>query len=614
MYKLTKYSLKRIIYTQIMKFKIKKRYGPSRFGELSIDDKTIFTPNILFINTNRFKAPNFADIILTKDKNIQDKPSFLISKTCIYPKDLSNELHLSLDKKFNKINEKFFIIPGNTNVIDNLIKNNPAMIFIVGNANQLFQQPKNFLDFIVNLRVKIGYEKLIYTPCIGEPASFALLSYIGIDFFDTFSAILAARNDTLLFSNGRYNKNDLHELPCNCPTCNKYKGKPSDMNFQDILYHNYYTMTNEIKQVRNAIITGDLRNLVEIRVKAYPNLIAIIRNLDKDHYDFLEKRTPITNKNYLLAITKESFFRPEIKRFQNRIIKQFKKPQSTKILLIIPCSAKKPYSFSKSHKLFKEKIVESGNPNIIHEIVITSPIGIVPRELELVYPASSYDIPVTGIWDEDEKKMIRFLLKEYLSLNKYDKIIAHLPKDLMEFIEDLLVKPVKTCLDRPTSIKSLDNLSKMLNKTVENFKKVKLQDRLKENLQCLASYQFGNEIGEKLIKNCIVKGKYPYQKFLQNDTQLGMITKERGLISLTLNGAKIVKEFNKYWVEIYDDFTLKGSVFAPGVKDADEAIRVGDEVIVTKQNKLIAVGVAQMNGDEMKKSFYGEAVKVRHIS
>jgi len=609
MHRLTKYSLKRIIYPQIMNYIIKKRDGPSRFGEISIDNKTIFTPNLLFINTNRFKAPNFADIILTKDKNIQKKPSFIISKTFIYPKDLSEELHLSLDKK---INEKFFIIPGNTNVIDNLIKNNPAMIFIVGNANQLFQQPKNFLDFIVNLREKIGYEKLIYTPFIGEPSSFALLSYIGIDFFDIYSAIITARNDTLLFSNGRYNKNNLFELPCNCPICSKYKGKPANMNFHNILYHNYYTMISEIKKVRNAIINGNLRNLVENRVKANPNLIAIFRNLDKDYYDFLERRTPITSKNNLLAISKESFSRPEIKRFQNRVIKQVRKPQSTKILLLLPCSAKKPYSFSKSHKLFKEKIADSGNPNIIHEIIVTSPIGIVPRELELVYPASSYDIPVTGIWDEDEKKMIRFLLKEYLLHNKYDKIIAHLPEELIEFTEDLLIKPVKTCIDRPTSVKSLDNLSKKLKKIVKSLEKVKLQDRLRENLQCLTSYQFGNDIGEKLLKNCIVKGKYPYQKFLQNDTQLGMLTKERGLISLTINGAKIVKEFNKYWVEIYDDFTLKGSVFAPGIKDADKEIRVGDEVIVIKQNKLIAVGVAQMNGEEMKKSLHGEAIKVRH--
>ena len=74
-----------------------------------------------------------------------------------------------------------------------------------------------------------------------------------------------------------------------------------------------------------------------------------------------------------------------------------------------------------------------------------------------------------------------------------------------------------------------------------------------------------------------------------------------------------ITKSKKYWVEIYDNFKLKGSVLAPGVKDADDGIRVGDEVIVIKNYIFCAVGVAQMNGEEMKKSSYGEAVKVRHI-
>jgi archaeosine synthase len=595
-----------------MHYKIKKRDGPSKIGELTIDKNAVITPNLLFINTNRFNAPNFADIILVNNNKKIDKPQIQIPKTFVYPKDLSKDLHLSIFKQFKKNDKNYFIVPGNKDVVDNSIIDTSALLFIVSNANQLFQQPKNFVDFIINLKKQIGNEKLIYTPSIGEPANLALLTYIGIDFFDSISAIIAARNNTLLFSNGKYNKNDLYELPCNCPTCNKYKGKPSDMNFKDILSHNYYTMLSEIKNVRNSIINDSLRNLVELRVKAYPNLIAIFRNLDEYHYDFLEKRTPITSKSKLLAITKESLYRPEIKRFQKRVIEKYLKPKSAKILLLLPCSAKKPYSFSKSHRLFKEKINESGNPNVIHELIVTSPIGIVPRELELVYPASSYDIPVTGIWDEDEKRIIRYLLKKYLLYNKYEKIIAHLPQELMDFIGDILKNSEKTCIERPTSSESLDNLLDILKNNIKNFKKVNFQDRSRENVECLAEYQFGKDIGKKLLKDCIIRGKYPYQKIIFNNIQLGMITKERGLISLTISGAKIISEFNRYWVEIYNDFTLKGSVFAPGVKDADKEIRIGDEVIVKNGNKLIAVGVAQMNGDEMKNSFHGEAVKVRH--
>ncbi|MCK4995460.1 MAG: DUF5591 domain-containing protein [Thermoplasmatales archaeon] len=564
-----------------MQFNVKQRDGPSRIGELLIDNKQVVTPNILYVNTDRFKAPNFADIITTNTKGRKDKPSLQIPKQSI---------HLTEDT----------------------LKDKSGSVFIVVNAYQLFQQPRNFVNFIVELREKIGYQKMIYPPSIGDPTNLALLSYMGIDLFDSTSAIIAARKDILLFPNVKHNKNDIQELPCDCPSCSKFTGKPSDMKFQDILNHNYYEILKEIKHIRNAINQGNLRGLVETRVKADPNLTAILRNLDTNHNTFLEKRTPITSNAKVYANSKESLLRPDIRRFQKRVIVNYKKPKSAKILLLLPCSAKKPYSFSKSHKFFRDKLISSGNPFVVHEVIVTSPMGLVPRELELVYPASSYDIPVTGVWDEDEKKMIRTLLTTYLKANKYDKIISHLPKGIMDFVEDLLKNPEKTCIDRPTSDKSVEKLAKVLKRTVNDYDQVKPQTRLVNDMQGFASYQFGKKTAEQLLKDCSIRGRYPYQKIMHNNTQLGMVTKERGLISLTINGAKIIVKSKKYWVKIYDDFTLKGSVFAPGVKDADEGIRIGDEVVVIKNSKLCAVGVAQMNGDEMKESSHGEAVKVRH--
>ena len=50
-----------------MQFSVKNRDGPARIGELLIDDKRVTTPNILFVNTSRIKAPNFSDILITND-------------------------------------------------------------------------------------------------------------------------------------------------------------------------------------------------------------------------------------------------------------------------------------------------------------------------------------------------------------------------------------------------------------------------------------------------------------------------------------------------------------------------------------------------------------------
>ncbi|MCD6237276.1 MAG: hypothetical protein J7K13_04925, partial [Thermoplasmata archaeon] len=57
---------------------------------------------------------------------------------------------------------------------------------------------------------------------------------------------------------------------------------------------------------------------------------------------------------------------------------------------------------------------------------------------------------------------------------------------------------------------------------------------------------------------------------------------------------------------------VKGSILAVGIDDADADIRVGDEVVILKEDNLYAVGVARMNGEEMVDATRGEAVMVSH--
>ena len=611
-----------------MNFQIHDKDGPARTGLLSMEKKGVTTPGILFLHTSRHRAPSFAEILLTNTSVTLKKPSlriggsifssekagrkktFSISKFLVYPKDVSEALHRSSIKTNSKTMD-CYIIPGKTEMIPEAVRKNNATIFIVANAVQLSTQQTSFVEFVTQLREHVGYEKLIYAPCIGDPASIALLAYMGVDLVDSFSAIMAARNEVLLFPTGSFHKNELRELPCTCPACINH-ATGSDMGYDEILTHNYHALSAEMKQVRNAILTGSLRELVETRVRARPSLTAMLRIMDLNHYPYLEKRTPIMRKQALIATTTDALTRPEVRRFQERVIQRYVKPKSTKVLLLLPCSAKKPYSFSKSHKLFHERLIATHNPFVIHEVILTSPLALVPRELELTYPASTYDITVTGHWDEDEKKIIRTILRQYLEKNTYDTVIMHLPATLQEFTQDLMKNPVSTCIETPTSPASLDALSEALQQASRTHETVGQSTRTAENILALASYQFGDAIAKQLLEGCTIRGKYPYQKIMKNNRQYGMITQERGLISLTLDGAERLSEAAHYWVEVFSDFSLKGSVFVPGVKDADESIRIGDEVIVKRHGKVAGVGVALMNGSEMKESRHGEAVNLRH--
>ncbi|MBO8174339.1 MAG: DUF1947 domain-containing protein [Thermococcus sp.] len=62
-------------------------------------------------------------------------------------------------------------------------------------------------------------------------------------------------------------------------------------------------------------------------------------------------------------------------------------------------------------------------------------------------------------------------------------------------------------------------------------------------------------------------------------------------------------------------FILKGAdVMAPGIVDADEDIKEGDFVFVVEENygRPLAIGIALMNGKDMKEKNRGKAVKVIH--
>ena len=57
--------------------------------------------------------------------------------------------------------------------------------------------------------------------------------------------------------------------------------------------------------------------------------------------------------------------------------------------------------------------------------MITSPLGLVPRDLEEVWPASHYDIPVTGDWSLDEFVRSENMVKALLSRHNYHTVINH---------------------------------------------------------------------------------------------------------------------------------------------------------------------------------------------
>jgi archaeosine synthase len=298
--------------------------------------------------------------------------------------------------------------------------------------------------------------------------------------------------------------------------------------------------------------------------------------------------------------------RPDVVRFRERVLNRYKKPVTPEVLLLLPCSARKPYSESRTHRLFRKTIKDSGAGVLVHEVIVTSPLGLVPRELELFYPAQHYDIPVTGHWYEDEKKLINDMLAEYVKNNEYQLIINHLGEDDLIFS----VEAVPTAFDRPTSKDSLDQLNTKLSALKAGKKGKTWKKRSIEELDCMVRFQFGDQ-AEGWLDGCTIKGRYPQLRIFKGDEQMASLSPTTGLLIPTLQGGEYLAEKNVYRVNIYD-FELTTNLFAVGVESASPEIRAKDEVVVARNGELVATGAAQMSAQEMIESDRGEAVNVRH--
>jgi len=618
------------------------------------------TPAILFVSTSRIRPSEYAHAILTDTKidgkvdekerrdrfviidegSIFSRGEIEIEKDTYYiPRDIHlplslQSLHQSALEFIDKSSERIVSLGGkivypvngvgeNAGIIarNGLEKFSPE-VFALCNGKELLGHVRDFASTIAAFRNALPSNKLLYLPGVALPHNLALFVYLGFDLFDSTAVAFGARKGLFFTNYGAFDSKKMNEIPCFCQACSiarddeKYR-----FSYEHLLRHGYNEMISEISNIRNAISNGKIRELVEIRIHAEPWMVSLLRNFDLRHYELQEEFYPISRhaNEQLIASSKESLFRPDIVRFKRRIIERYKKPECAKILLLLPCSAKKPYSFSKSHRAFREAIESSGNPNVVHEVILTSPLGLVPRELELFYPAQQYDIPVTGDWDEIEISRIKEMLKWYLSTQEYEEIVVHIP-ELCKVVENIVYEFEKekgkelrmhiTAKEHATSEDSLERLRDTLEKISSGMEKIGKR-RIVEDLRSFARYQFGGASDYLFEGEIDVKGRYPDLKIFREKVQLGMLTGERGMISLTLDGGKALAKGRSYWVEI-EDFKIKGNVFAIGVKDASREIRVGDEVVAGHSGEVRAVGVACMTARDMIELNRGEAIRVRH--
>jgi archaeosine synthase len=605
-------------------FEVRKRDGPARIGRFLLDKK-VETP---FIIRTAEESP-IINMGSVWRYNRDGKRDFMKEnrdgKLIILPYDPS------LDRCAESASERSFGTRPNLEsgfpvgdfasgiAIDpENIPDRRHDLYVIARFMELTGKPMDLVRTVTKTREDVPPDVAIYAPSAATPENVALLIYLGIDVVDDVLATIKGYQDLYLTREGEFTLYELTELPCVCPIC-------SSMNIDELMglqkkeraellaNHNIEKLMEEVKVVKELIRRGLIREYVEKQCRSSPLLVASLRILD-DEQNYLERRTPIARKNKLFSNTMESLHRIEIRRFAERVRNRFRYDHDGSVLVLLPCSARKPYSISSSHRLFISALGSARGK--VHEAIVTSPLGVVPRELELMYPAAHYDIPVTGFWDAEERKWVCECLSFFLRANGHEYTIAHLDGAYKEICKnaveglDIDIDIEFTSGGKATSDESLRALGDAV-KNISGRNRSSSFSRKRDMLRAIANYQFGMGADSRLIPDGVrISGKLPGYRVHLEGEKLAMVS-NYGLLELTIGGAERLRDFGSYWVKI-NDFIPKGSILAPGVLDADPQIRTNDEVIIFGE-KVFGVGRAIMNGWEMVESSRGVAVDIRDV-
>jgi predicted RNA-binding protein len=85
----------------------------------------------------------------------------------------------------------------------------------------------------------------------------------------------------------------IKEIPCSCKACEGKSSKDLIGDFDSILLHNFNVNLNAVREIRESIRSGEFRELVEEKAACDVNFALMLRLLDKEKQDFLERYTPI---------------------------------------------------------------------------------------------------------------------------------------------------------------------------------------------------------------------------------------------------------------------------------------------------------------------------------
>jgi 7-cyano-7-deazaguanine tRNA-ribosyltransferase len=318
----------------------------------------------------------------------------------------------------------------------------PFQIHALGSPTEVMESYRYdvLADMILTAKKGLPIERPLHLFGAGHPSMFALAVALGCDLFDSAAYALYARENRYMTENGTWRVNELDYFPCSCSRCSAETPRGLEkktLKEKEVFLaeHNLYVCLAELRRIKQAIRDGRLWEHTEMRVHAHPALLSALKRL-RNHEDFLEKYSPTAKSSGFFYFDSVGLARPEITHYRKRLSERYNPPKNGRVLLLVPQTRNKPFhkapEFKKIRQLFKSLGKELSVQ--VHVCVYSAPFGLVPLELDEVYPLSQHES--AHPFDLETVDYVAHQTAEYIERSPYKSVVllndAKLWKDIVK--------------------------------------------------------------------------------------------------------------------------------------------------------------------------------------
>ncbi len=304
----------------------------------------------------------------------------------------------------------------------------PFNIHALGSPTEVMENYRYdvLAEMILTAKKGIPIERPLHLFGAGHPSMFALAVALGCDLFDSAAYALYARENRYMTENGTWRLDEMDYFPCTCPRCasetpKSLLTKPAKEREIFLAEHNLYVCQAEIKRIKQAIKNGRLWEHTEMRVHNHPALLSALKKL-KAHADFLEKYSPTIKDSGFFYFDSVGLARPEITHYKKRLVENYTPPEKAKVLLLLPQTRNKPFHKAPEFKKIRQLQRSLGKELSakIHICVYCAPFGVVPLELDEVYPLSQHEAALP--LDMETAAYVAQQASEYIKRMPYESV------------------------------------------------------------------------------------------------------------------------------------------------------------------------------------------------